>query len=106
MNLSPTRAWPASAHRVSSALPAATSSQYQTCTPMAPPFFITPAQRGGIPAAASVSARANRRLVGTAVPGMAEVACRVLGGDGVECGAESLMQRLGGARGNTAQLGF
>src|SRR3954451_13680073 len=37
---------------------------------------------------------------------MAEVACRVLGGDGVECGAESLMQRLGGARGNTAQLGF
>lgn len=38
--------------------------------------------------------------------GMAEEACRVLGGDGVESGAEGVMQGPGGARGSPAQLGF
>src|SRR3954467_15712098 len=48
--------------------------------------------------------RANRRLVGTAIPGMAEEACRVFASDGVERGTKRLMQGLGGACGDAAQF--
>jgi hypothetical protein len=53
--------------------------------------------------ALSVTTRANRRLVGTSVAGMAEVAFGVLGGDGGQRRAEGGMKAVHRPRRSLAQ---
>jgi len=49
---------------------------------------------------------AHRRLVGTSIAAVSEEASGILSGDAVERGSKCLLQRLDGARGDPAQIGF
>src|SRR4051812_41100131 len=51
-------------------------------------------------------ATAYRRLAGTGIAAVSEEASGILSGDAVESGSERLLQRLDGARGDPAQIGF
>src|SRR5689334_4215833 len=49
---------------------------------------------------------ADRRSVGTGIAAMPEEGSGILSGDAVERGSQRLLQRLDGARGDPAKVGF
>jgi len=51
-------------------------------------------------------ATADRRLVGIGIATMSEEGGGILSGNAVESGSECLLQRLDGARGDPAEVGF
>src|SRR5689334_16291151 len=56
--------------------------------------------------ARSVSTTANHRSVGTGIATVSEEGSGILSGDAVERGSECVLQRLDGACGDPAEVGF